>query len=224
MSDEASRAAAGDGSPVAVVTGAGRGIGRAIATLLAESGYDLVLNDLDPDTVAQAAAVAQASGCRVSCVPCDVAAEDAAERIVAAASANFGRIDAVVNNAGTGLTAAFVDISQQDWERHFSLDLLAEAAGNKLLQVASDVVRSVVLQLIERKITQSVDRRAQMLDSCRRHALVLAAVRAQDPAAARTLARKHIFEYYAPYLESSEVSRLNVLLDGTGVVGDAVAS
>ncbi len=103
-------------------------------------------------------------------------------------------------------------------------DLLAEAAGNKLLQVANDVVRSVVLQLIERKITQSVDRRAQMLDSCRRHALVLAAVRAQDPVAARTLACKHIFEYYAPYLESSEFARLNVLINRDGAVESAAAS
>lgn len=95
-------------------------------------------------------------------------------------------------------------------------DLIAEAASNKLLQVANDVVRSVVLQLIERKITQSADREAQMLDSCRRHALVLDAVRAQDPAAARYLARKHIFEYYAPYLDESEVSRLAVLVEGSG--------
>ena len=95
-------------------------------------------------------------------------------------------------------------------------DLIAEAASNKLLQVANDVVRSVVLQLIERKITQSADREAQMLDSCRRHALVLDAVRAQDPAAARYLARKHIFEYYAPYLDESEVSRLTVLVEGSG--------
>lgn len=127
MSDVASHAAARHASPVAVVTGAGRGIGRAIASLLAESGYDLVLNDIDPDTVAEAAAAAEASGCRVSCVPCDVTAENAAERIVAVASASFGRIDAVVNNAGTGLTAAFVDISPQDWERHFSLHVHSAA-------------------------------------------------------------------------------------------------
>lgn len=94
-------------------------------------------------------------------------------------------------------------------------DLLAEAAGNSILQVANDVVRVAVLQLIERKITQSVDRRAQKLDSCRRHGLVLAAVRAQDPAAASTLARKHIFEYYSPYLADSEMTRLSVLADGT---------
>lgn len=92
-------------------------------------------------------------------------------------------------------------------------DLIAEAAGNKLLQVANDVVRSVVLQLIERKITQAEDRPAQMMDSCRRHALVLDAVRQQDPGLACTLARRHIFEYYAPYLDEAELPRLLILMD-----------
>lgn len=92
-------------------------------------------------------------------------------------------------------------------------DLIAEAAGNKLLQVANEVVRTVVLQLIERKITQAEDRPAQMMDSCRRHALVLDAVRQQDPVLACTLARRHIFEYYAPYLDATELPRLLILMD-----------
>jgi GntR family transcriptional regulator, transcriptional repressor for pyruvate dehydrogenase complex len=92
-------------------------------------------------------------------------------------------------------------------------DLIAEAAGNKLLQVANEVVRSVVLQLIERKITQAADRAAQMRDSCRRHALVLDAVRQRDSAQAWTLARRHIFEYYAPYLEEAELPRLLILME-----------
>lgn len=127
MSDEVIPLVSANAQPVAIVTGAGRGIGRAIASLLAESGYDLVLNDLDPDTLARAAAAAEASGGRVCAVAGDVTADDAAERIVGAASASFGRIDALVNNAGTGLTAAFVDISPQDWERHFSLHVHSAA-------------------------------------------------------------------------------------------------
>jgi GntR family transcriptional regulator, transcriptional repressor for pyruvate dehydrogenase complex len=91
-------------------------------------------------------------------------------------------------------------------------DQIAEAAANQLLQAANQVVRSVVLQLIERKITQAPDRRAQMLDSCRRHGLVLNAVRKQDSALAGVLARKHIFEYYAPYLDAAEVTRIALLL------------
>ncbi len=127
MSDGLSRAAAADAAPVAVVTGAGRGIGRAVALLLAESGYDLVLNDLDPATLAETAAAARAGRCRVECAPCDITADDSARRVVAAADASFGRIDALVNNAGKGLTAAFVDISPQDWERLFALHVHAAA-------------------------------------------------------------------------------------------------
>jgi GntR family transcriptional regulator, transcriptional repressor for pyruvate dehydrogenase complex len=102
-------------------------------------------------------------------------------------------------------------------------DLIAGAAGNKLLQVANEVVRSVVLNLIKRKITQAPDRGAQMRDSCRRHALVLDAVRRQDPALACTLARRHIFEYYAPYLDDTELPRLLILMELPGDQGSSAA-
>jgi NAD(P)-dependent dehydrogenase (short-subunit alcohol dehydrogenase family) len=132
MSDGASHPPAGDARPVVAVTGAGRGIGRAIALLLAESGYDLVLNDLDPATLAETAAAAQAAGGAVECAPGDITADNCAERVVAAAVARFGRIDALVNNAGKGLTAPFAEISQPDWEGLFALHLHAAARLSRL--------------------------------------------------------------------------------------------
>jgi NAD(P)-dependent dehydrogenase (short-subunit alcohol dehydrogenase family) len=115
------------GRPVAVITGAAAGIGRAVALLLAQSGYDLVLNDLDPALLRQAADEAGAGGCRVATAPGDVRDERTPELIVATAVAAFGRLDAVVNNAGTGLTVPFAQITPADWAAHFALHVHATA-------------------------------------------------------------------------------------------------
>jgi NAD(P)-dependent dehydrogenase (short-subunit alcohol dehydrogenase family) len=124
------------GAPVAVVTGAGQGIGRAVGLLLAESGYDLVLNDINPETLAAAAASVTALGRRAEAVPGDVRDAATTGRIVAAA-AGLGRLDALVNNAGTGLTRDFAEITGADWDRHFALHVHAAAA---LCQAAFDAL------------------------------------------------------------------------------------
>jgi NAD(P)-dependent dehydrogenase (short-subunit alcohol dehydrogenase family) len=118
---------AATGHPVAVVTGAGQGIGRAVSLLLAESGYDLVLNDVNPDTLAGTAADVRPPGQRAAAVPGDIRDPATTERIVAAA-AGLGRLDAVVNNAGTGLTRSFTEITAAEWDRHFALHVHAAAA------------------------------------------------------------------------------------------------
>jgi NAD(P)-dependent dehydrogenase (short-subunit alcohol dehydrogenase family) len=110
--------------PVAVVTGAGRGIGLAVATLLGESGYDLLLNDVDSATLDRAA---RHVDCRVDRVAGDVRDHDTRDRIITTAVRTFGRIDALVNNAGAGLTRPFIEISVEDWESHFSLHVHSAA-------------------------------------------------------------------------------------------------
>ncbi len=90
---------AAGGTPVAAVTGAGQGIGRAVSELLAESGYDLVLNDINPETLAAAVASVTALGRRAVAVPGDIRDAAVTGQIVAAA-ASLGRLDALVNNAG----------------------------------------------------------------------------------------------------------------------------
>ena len=85
---------------VALITGAGRGIGRAVALKLAVDGARVVLNDLDPGPAAAVVAEIEALGGQALAVPGDVTAADFGDRFVAAAMERFGGLDIVVNNAG----------------------------------------------------------------------------------------------------------------------------
>jgi NAD(P)-dependent dehydrogenase (short-subunit alcohol dehydrogenase family) len=86
---------------VAIVTGAGRGIGAATAMRLASEGAAVVINDLDEGPAAQTAqAIAEAGGRAIPVVANTVDLAEA-ERLTAAAVAEFGQLDIVVNNAGT---------------------------------------------------------------------------------------------------------------------------
>jgi NAD(P)-dependent dehydrogenase (short-subunit alcohol dehydrogenase family) len=87
---------------VALVTGATRGIGRSTALELARNGYDVVVNFSRSRDAAQAVAdEAKAFGARTLLAPADVADEAAVLAMVAAIKKDFGRLDALVNNAGT---------------------------------------------------------------------------------------------------------------------------
>jgi meso-butanediol dehydrogenase/(S,S)-butanediol dehydrogenase/diacetyl reductase len=87
---------------VALVTAAGRGIGRGIAEALAQAGADVVVNSFGEETTAATAEAVRATGRRALAVPGDATEADAIRGLVAAAMAEFGRIDVVVNNVGAG--------------------------------------------------------------------------------------------------------------------------
>jgi NAD(P)-dependent dehydrogenase (short-subunit alcohol dehydrogenase family) len=93
---------------VVFITGAGRGIGRGIADVLAEAGADIALNALTPTYVEPAAAaVAEASGRRVVPVLADVTSPDGVDAAVAQTIDAFGRIDVLVNCLGDSIRGAF---------------------------------------------------------------------------------------------------------------------
>ena len=93
---------------VAIVTGAGRGIGRAIAARLLSDGASVMICDLDPG-LAAAAAAELVDPKRTAAFAGNLASEDVARRMVDEAMTRFGRIDILVNNAGGGILRPFLD-------------------------------------------------------------------------------------------------------------------
>ncbi|WP_354699694.1 3-oxoacyl-[acyl-carrier-protein] reductase FabG [Paraconexibacter sp. AEG42_29] len=104
---------------IALVTAAaGAGIGQATARLLAESGADVVVTDLDPGRTERVAGqIAEATGRRVIGRPLNVVDEDAIAALVAEIHAEWGAIDILVNNAGTSEPAPVWDTPTDSWRR-----------------------------------------------------------------------------------------------------------
>ncbi len=135
--------------PTALVTGARRGIGRAIAIALAKGGFDLVLNDLTLDEdLERTLDLVRGEGADAEPAPSDLADLDAQEPMVEAALAAFGRLDCLVNNAGVSVLSRgdLLDVGPESYDRcqaintratffltqRFARYLLSEAAPEPL--------------------------------------------------------------------------------------------
>jgi NAD(P)-dependent dehydrogenase (short-subunit alcohol dehydrogenase family) len=101
---------------VAIVTGAGNGLGRAEALALARAGARLVVNDLPGDQLAAVAAEITAAGGPAVVAAGDVAEWPTGERLLAAALQAYGRLDIVVNNAGVLRDRMVFTMSEQEWD------------------------------------------------------------------------------------------------------------
>lgn len=109
---------------VALVTGAASGIGRAVALGFAEGGTAVVVADTDAAGAAATVSACTAAGGAAVFVPCDVTDAAAVESLVAATVAEFGGLDAAVNNAGTSGTFAYTaDADPAAWEAVVALNL-----------------------------------------------------------------------------------------------------
>lgn len=107
---------------VAIVTGSGRGIGRAIALKLAKSGATVVVNDIDK-TVEGVAREIQAMDRQSQAVIADVSSAPDVAKLVETAIASYGRIDILVNNAGINRDQLLVRMSDEDWDKVMNIDL-----------------------------------------------------------------------------------------------------
>ena len=110
-------------APVALITGAARGIGLATARRFLADGYRVALLDIDADTLNDTAALLSPAE-DVLALHCDVAYPDQVEAAVAELEARFGRLDALVNNAGVAVFKPLLETTYEEWGRSSSSSVL----------------------------------------------------------------------------------------------------
>jgi NAD(P)-dependent dehydrogenase (short-subunit alcohol dehydrogenase family) len=115
----------------AVITGAGSGIGRALALDLAARGAVLAISDVNLVTVAETAALCEKAGARVSHYELDVANRQAVLDHADAVTAEFGKVNLVINNAGVGLMANVEDMSWKDFDWLMGINFWGVVHGTK---------------------------------------------------------------------------------------------
>lgn len=129
----------------AIVTGSGRGIGRAVAMLFAEHGAHVVVNDLDGETAEGVVnSINTAGGVATACVG-SVTAPDFAEKVVQTAVREFGKLDIIVNNAGYTWDGVVQNITDEMWDAMIEVHLTAPF---KIIRAATPYMREAAKQEI----------------------------------------------------------------------------
>jgi 7-alpha-hydroxysteroid dehydrogenase len=139
---------------VAIITGAGRGIGAAIATAFAEVGADVVIGSRTESQLLEVADTVKKAGRRAAVVTGDLSTRAGMESLVQRAVDEFGRLDIVVNNAGGSMPGPFLNTSEEDFNQAllwnattaFNLTQLAvphmlEQGGGSVINIASAIGR-----------------------------------------------------------------------------------
>jgi 3-oxoacyl-[acyl-carrier protein] reductase len=134
----------------ALITGASRGIGLATAIALANEGARVLLTARGEGPLDDAVAACRDAGGEAHGVALDVTASDAAERLLATAQDRFGGLDALVNNAGTSANRPIEELTDEDWQSQWELNVMgpmrlmravaphmAERGGGRIVNVAS---------------------------------------------------------------------------------------
>ena len=133
---------------VAIVTGGSRGIGKEMATALAEAGASLVLCARRADWLDETVEEFQANGFNVFGRVCDVAEPEQVQAVVDAAVEAFGKVDILINNAGTSWGAMPEDMPLEKWKQVLDVNLtgcflFAQAAGREMLKRSSGSIINI---------------------------------------------------------------------------------
>ena len=128
---------------VAIVTGSGQGLGKAVARRLALEGAHIVIAEYNPQTAEQAAQEIRAVGRRVMAYPIDLSDISQVEPMVQGVVAEFGRIDILINNAGRTQTKPMLDLTPDDWDR------VIDTNQRGLFFCLQAVAKQMILQLPE---------------------------------------------------------------------------
>lgn len=139
----------------AAITGAGSGMGKAIALAYAREGAKVVVADINLDAAQAVAAEIGAGGREATAVQIDVRDQAQAQAIVDAAVQSFGGLDILVNNAGVGRIIPFLETTNEDWDFMFDVNckgllwcsqaaarqMIAQGRGGKIINLASQAGR-----------------------------------------------------------------------------------
>ena len=138
--------------PVAIITGAAQGIGRAIAQRLARDGYAVAVVDINEDALVEVEEELKGFGTQVLCLTADLSQIEDVQRIIGR-SAEWGRVTALINNAGRVFTHSYLDVTEDEWDATLSLDLKTVffamqfaakymTAGGRIVNISSIAGRS----------------------------------------------------------------------------------
>ena len=136
---------------IALVTGAGRGMGRATALALAADGADVAVTDIMADNVEETATDVQAAGRNSVAIAADIGDGDSIDRVIADAVSALGHIDILVNNAGVTRFLDIMDITEADWDRIHRVNargaffvmqktarqMIEQGSGGRIVNIAS---------------------------------------------------------------------------------------
>ncbi|UCE17974.1 MAG: SDR family oxidoreductase [Gemmatimonadota bacterium] len=134
---------------IAIVTGAGKGIGREICLLFAEKGAKIVAAARTQSDIEELVGQIESQGGEALAVATDIRRRDEADRLISSALDRFGGIDVLVNNAGVGAFANVVDLSDADWNSQIETNLTGmffctRAALKEMLKGKKDTVRHII--------------------------------------------------------------------------------